>query len=875
MKHLKTLAAIIAGLWYCMNVSATTDNLPNDTEGYTENGFLWEFRVDSYTSTASLYVYGDGAMDNYTSSSRSPWSSYLKYVDYIEIGGDVTSIGDYAFAIVYDNDTKLKNISMPSTLTSIGKSAFSNICATTPLVVIPEGVTNIGDDAFYNIGKRNNKFARVVLPSTLKSIGNYAFYCNAGTDEDSYWIDVYSLANTPPSISSNTFYISDNEDAVVYCPNPSAYSTWLGGEYLGGDAKSMPFSSYGINDYTLENNIDVPILTTHTGIQFWGYKNGVLHLYQTGKSISAYNNINRNNVSSIRIQGYDITSIADSAFYGYTNLKSIEIPSTVVNIHSSAFEGCISLKTVTIPDDCALLSISEKAFSGCQSLTSFTIPGSVVGLQSNSFEGCFFAHSNFVNNSIYVNEYTAGATIYSGKEYDGLFIFDKEILAARPQLTSVNIPDFVTCIGDKAFYECSKLSEITIPCSVKTIEEEAFYKCSSLTNLVIPNSVTNIKEKAFGFCTNLKNIEIPTSVNTIGVRAFDNCVNLSSITIPEGVTRIEDSAFNGCNKLESAVLPNTLKFIAKYAFGYCNSLNSIIIPCDVTEIESSAFYGCTSLKTVINYSELDIQKGETTHGRVAYYADEVINYQEPINLTDSENYENTEDTENVTVTYTRTLPNLYWNALYLPFEIPVEQLIENYDVAYFNDVHSYDYDNNGTIDKLDMEVIQITNGTLKANYPYLIRAKNEEAKQLYIEVKNTTLYAAEENTVSCSSVFMRFDITGTYSQMTSGDLNGSLVVSTDGTWKQLKETSKLKPYRLYLTLTTLEGAPVKLEEILALDSPLVTISLRGEEGTTGVENYFENRNQSSESRFYDLMGRPVYNPVKGHIYIKNGRKILY
>ncbi len=506
MKHLKTLAAIIAGLWYCMNVSATTDNLPNDTEGYTENGFLWLFRVDPFTSTASLSVYGDGAMDNYTSSSRSPWSSYLKYVDYIEIGGDVTSIGDYAFAIAYDNDTKLKNISMPSTLTSIGKSAFSNICATTPLVVLPEGVTNIGDDAFYNIGKRNNKFARVVLPSTLKSIGNYAFYCNAGTDEDSYWIDVYSLASTPPFISSNTFYISDNENASVYCPNPSAYSTWLDGAYI----EPMPFSSYGIND--------------HTGIQFWGYKNGVLHLYQTGKSISAYNNINRNNVSSIRIQGYDITSIADKAFYGYTNLKSIEIPSTVENIHSSAFEGCISLKTVTIPDDCALLSIGEKAFSGCQSLTSFTIPGSVVGLQSNSFEGCFFAHSNFVNNSIYVNEYTAGATIYSGKEYDGLFMDGSDVTGGRPQLTSITIPNTALCIKAKAFEFCTKLTDITLPNSIRYIDEEALYHCTALTDIYFncnPSLRENSLPKGATIHLNLSD-EGATNFNANNANTYDD-----------------------------------------------------------------------------------------------------------------------------------------------------------------------------------------------------------------------------------------------------------------------------------------------------------------------------------------------------------------
>ncbi|MBQ5912028.1 MAG: InlB B-repeat-containing protein, partial [Bacteroidaceae bacterium] len=83
-----------------------------------------------------------------------------------------------------------------------------------------------------------------------------------------------------------------------------------------------------------------------------------------------------------------------------------------------------------------------------------------------------------------------------------------------------------------------------------------------------------------------------------------------------------------------------------------------------------------------------------------------------------------------TLTYTRTLPNLTWNALYVPFEIPVtEEFLSKYDVAYINDVHSYDTDDNGTIDNMEMELIKIKSGTLRANYPYLIKAKSEEDKE--------------------------------------------------------------------------------------------------------------------------------------------------
>lgn len=460
MKKLRTLAVIIAGLWCCSTRSATTDNYPDNASGYTDNGLLWTYTEDSFS--AHLYIDGDGEMDNYSSTSPSPWAQYLRYVSDIVIGEGITTIGDYAFN--YSN-AKLKNISIPTTVTSIGQRAFSGgICETVPLVVIPEGVTTIGAYAFYNIGSRNNKSATVVLPSTLRTIGDHAFYCSAGTEDDSYRITVYSLASTPPSISGETFCIDDNEDATVYCPNPSAYSEWLGGAYLGGDGKSMPFSSYGI-----------------TGNQFWGYNNGTLSLYPSDGKVSGYNNINMNNVSSVKINGY-VTSVAESAFLGYIKLKSITIPSPVTEIGNNAFNGCISLKTATVPD--GLLSIGEKAFSGCQSLTSFTIPGSVVGVSTNAFEGCYFARDNFVNNSIYVNEYTSGATIFLGEEYDGLFMYgNSDVTGGRPQLTNVTIPESAICIRENAFKFCTKLTDITLPSSMKIIYGGALSYCTALTNI--------------------------------------------------------------------------------------------------------------------------------------------------------------------------------------------------------------------------------------------------------------------------------------------------------------------------------------------------------------------------------------------------------
>ena len=53
-------------------------------------------------------------------------------------------------------------------------------------------------------------------------------------------------------------------------------------------------------------------------------------------------------------------------------------------------------------------------------------------------------------------------------------------------------------------------------------------------------------------------------------------------------------------------------------------LTSVTIPNSVTNIEYRAFENCTNLKTVYNNSSLNITKGSSNHGYVAYYANAVI-----------------------------------------------------------------------------------------------------------------------------------------------------------------------------------------------------------------------------------------------------------
>lgn len=225
------------------------------------------------------------------------------------------------------------------------------------------------------------------------------------------------------------------------------------------------------------------------------------------------------------------------------------------------------------------------------------------------------------------------------------------------------------------------------------------------------------------------------------------------------------------------------------------------------------------------------------------------------------------------ITYKRALyEDLYWNPLYVPFQIPVSEFTAlGLEVAYFNDVHSEDTDEDGVLNMFT-EFVTIKSGTLRANYPYLFRRTSDaSATAIDIKLDGATLYstsAENQKTVTVSSAFVKFDVKGTYTQMSASDLNGGRVLGLEGDWGTLHEDHMLKPFRIYLDVTILDDSPVVTEMLHSIQFRVIDGDMEGATGVTTPDSV------EGDDVVYDLQGRRVLEPKNG-IYIVNGKKVIF
>ena len=176
----------------------------------------------------------------------------------------------------------------------------------------------------------------------------------------------------------------------------------------------------------------------------------------------------------------------------------------------------------------------------------------------------------------------------------------------------------------------NSVSDVVIPSEIEglpvtAISVGAFY-LSTITSIEVPDSVTSIGEMAFLGCTSLKSVKLSTGVAKIDKNAFGSCSALQEIQVAKDNPNF--SSLNGvlyskkqdtlviypAAKTDAAyIIPSGVTSVAMYAFSENPYLETLTIPNSLIKVGDSAFYNCKNLRAV-SYNGTEEEWNQITIG---------------------------------------------------------------------------------------------------------------------------------------------------------------------------------------------------------------------------------------------------------------------
>lgn len=209
---------------------------------------------------------------------------------------------------------------------------------------------------------------------------------------------------------------------------------------------------------------------------------------------------------------------------------------------------------------------------------------------------------------------------------------------------------------------------------------------------------------------------------------------------------------------------------------------------------------------------------------------------------------------NCDITYTRTFNNTSWQPLYVPFELSYSDWKDDFEIAYVNNFHQYDTNEDGIIDKAQMEIIKVKNGGIYANRPYLIKAKTTGEKTMTLN--NATLYKTETKSVYCASATTRYNFTGTYDEVKGLKSKGYYIMSGGALCQVDNDEVALKPFRWYMEMEDKEGMVNYGSGSRAKIMSIEIVEVDEDAEATGVIST-ESEELAGNNAVYDMSGRKV------------------
>lgn len=526
----------------------------------------------------------------------------------------LTTIGEHAF-----DGSDIATLTVPSSVTYIGNYAFYDCADLTGITFADSGALTIGNYAFaVSSAQKGNKLGTVNFTASVSAVGDYVFNGRTGITSVTF-ADGCVLTGAGKGVFAGTNITSfEVPEKLVYIDN-----TFFEGmkllEEITADENNRAFAardgalydklytSLVAYPYGKKGEYVVPSsVTSIAAYTFNGYVNlTAITLPSKLTEIPAGLFMNCTALTSVTIPD-TVTSVGTDAFKGCNKLSSITIPASVRSIADGAFGDCTALANVTFAAPTGTqtavgLVIEANAFKGCNNsgFTAIELPARLSYLGTSAFGNCTnLASVTFkaaVAGESNLPQLTVGTKAFGGcnklaeivfEENNTLAVLSDSAFESLSGLKSVVLSSGLERVGESAFESCSSLERVEFKGNnVTAIGERAFWQCSKLNYINLPTSITSIEKNTFYGCSSLKSIVIPYGVTSIGDSAFW-ASGLTVIDIPSSVVSIGDTVFFQASKLEYMCLPNSVETIGIQFVLFASDKLTIYVEFEQDEVPS-------------------------------------------------------------------------------------------------------------------------------------------------------------------------------------------------------------------------------------------------------------------------------------------------